>query len=375
MAVVIFVSNAFATPRYAAKYGQSCNLCHVNPTGGGMRTLYGAQFFSKMDMQWTPEENFEDYNPRLNDNFQYGGDYRSIYWAERTKTNSTNNTLNSFLTMQADLYFAITPADNLLIYLEKGIGSAFEAYVLIRGLSEYGVLKVGRFVPSYGWRFAEHKAYVRDFLGYRSYTTREGVVQVSEDHGVEFGLYPMEWEISASITNGVAAGPGAGGIDIRNEGKAFSTRALKRLSLGEVAMTLGGSFRYAEIGKNPPVSRYVGGFWGANYSNWTLVGETDWITKENPQSKLVETQLVTTQVLNYQIRSGLSIFAGYDFWDPNIDKKEDNSVLTNDFISTRYKLGLNFFPTSYYGLSPVVYFQEENNIKTRTGELMFRVWF
>jgi hypothetical protein len=105
------------------------------------------------------------------------------------------------------------------------------------------------------------------------------------------------------------------------------------------------------------------------------VGETDWITKENPQSKLVETQLVTTQVLNYQIRSGLSIFAGYDFWDPNIDKKEDNSVLTNDFISTRYKLGLNFFPTSYYGLSPVVYFQEENNIKTRTGELMFRVWF
>ena len=132
-----------------------------------MRTLYGAQFFCKMDMQWTPEEDFEcieDYQPKINDNFQYGGDYRSIYWTTETETDSTKNRMNSFLTMQADIYFAITPADNLLIYIEKGIGSAFEAYVLMRDLpiigdfTETGVLKVGRFVPSYGWRFAEFRS-------------------------------------------------------------------------------------------------------------------------------------------------------------------------------------------------------------------------
>ena len=27
-----------ALPRYTAVYGQSCVLCHVNPTGGGMRS-------------------------------------------------------------------------------------------------------------------------------------------------------------------------------------------------------------------------------------------------------------------------------------------------------------------------------------------------
>lgn len=362
--VLIFGNNALATPRYAATYGQSCNLCHVNPTGGGMRTLYGAQFFSKMDMPWNPETDFEsleDYQPKLNDNFQYGGDFRSIYLAEETETDSTTNTINSFLTMQADLYLAITPVDNVLVYLEKGIGNAFEAYVLMRVLKEYGVLKVGRFVPSYGWRFAEHKSYVREHLGFTAYNTRG--VQVSEDNGIEFGFYPMEWEISTSITNGTYAGSVAGGIDFVNEGKAITTRLLKRLSLGEVSLTLGGSYRYAEVGKNPPVSRYAGGFWGANYSSFTLVGETDWVLKNDV------TSLVTTQVLNYQVRSGLNLFAGYDFWDLNIDKKED------DTIYTRYRLGLHYFPTSYFGLSPAFYLQDESGDKTQTGELMFRVWF
>jgi len=370
--LLALAGNVLATPRYAAKYKQSCNLCHVNPSGGGMRTLYGAQFFSKMDVPWTPEEDFEsldDYNPKLSDNFQYGGDFRSIYWATDNWFYEAkyDQKINSFLTMQADLYFAITPADKLLIYIEKGIGSAFEAYVLMRGLTETGVLKVGRFVPSYGWRFADHKSYVREFLGFTPYNTRR--VQISEDSGVEFGFYPMEWEFSTSITNGSAVLAGAGGIDVINEGKAITVRLLKRFSLGEMNLTLGSSYRYAEFGRNPPFSRYAGGFWGLNFLQFTLVGETDWVIKENPETKSLETQLVTTQVLNYQIRSGLNLFAGYDFWDPDIDKKIEDS------IATRYKLGLHFFPSSYFGLSPVIYLHDEFGLKFQTGELMFHVWF
>ena len=29
------VANAYTIPRYSARYEQDCNLCHMNPSGGG----------------------------------------------------------------------------------------------------------------------------------------------------------------------------------------------------------------------------------------------------------------------------------------------------------------------------------------------------
>ncbi len=71
--------------------------------------------------------------------------------------------------MQADLYLAVTPADELLVYIEKGVGSKFEAFAIYRGLPYSGMIKAGRFIPAYGWRFADHKAYSRDYLGFSQY--------------------------------------------------------------------------------------------------------------------------------------------------------------------------------------------------------------
>ena len=36
---------AGAVPRYSARYEQNCMLCHVNPTGGGMRSSYATHPF------------------------------------------------------------------------------------------------------------------------------------------------------------------------------------------------------------------------------------------------------------------------------------------------------------------------------------------
>ena len=40
----LVVANGYTIPRYSARYGQDCNLCHVNPTGGGQRTTYATQY-------------------------------------------------------------------------------------------------------------------------------------------------------------------------------------------------------------------------------------------------------------------------------------------------------------------------------------------
>ena len=49
VAVVLLVlwtaaDDAMALPRYTARYGQDCRLCHVNPTGGGLRNAYATQY-------------------------------------------------------------------------------------------------------------------------------------------------------------------------------------------------------------------------------------------------------------------------------------------------------------------------------------------
>jgi len=33
-----------AYPKFAALTGEKCQSCHVNPTGGGMRNLYGVKY-------------------------------------------------------------------------------------------------------------------------------------------------------------------------------------------------------------------------------------------------------------------------------------------------------------------------------------------
>ena len=38
--LLVLPSVACALPRFAARVGASCSLCHVDPSGGGMRTDY-----------------------------------------------------------------------------------------------------------------------------------------------------------------------------------------------------------------------------------------------------------------------------------------------------------------------------------------------
>lgn len=347
--VAFFATSALSMPEFAVRYNQSCQLCHVNPTGGGMRAMYGAQFFSYMDLPMKELADFgklDSINPTIGRHFQIGIDFRSLYF-------SSGDTLtgNSFVTMEGTLYTTIAPTDKTLVYLSKSIHGSFEAFALIQGFPLSAVFKAGRFIPAYGWKFVDHNSYVRSRLGY-------GQGQGAEN-GVEYGFYPLDWESSIALTNG------SPGIIDGNRGKALTARALKRLVLGDLNMTGGMSWRYAEVelGKGQAIRglrRNGGAFWGINWGAFTYLGEIDRIVTEKHE-------LVLTHSLGYMIKRGVILSTQYDFHDPDLDIKNG--------YAWRSRIGANIYPTGYLELLPGFVWEHGPTGEFGTGELQLHVWF
>ncbi len=353
--LILSVAETEATPQFAVQYKQNCQLCHHDPTGGGMRSLYGAQYFSNMDLPINPVKDIaelEKFQPKINDNFQVGVDFRSLYWNDFGETEADPNG-NSFITMQGDLYFAFMPTDQAVIYIEKGLTNHFEAFALFQEFPMAGAIKVGRFIPNYGWRFTDHKTYVRDVLGFSQYPTKGQAL--IEDTGIEVGFYPMEWEFSLSLTNGAPST-----IDA-DDGKAITARTATRFSLFDSDITVGGSYRYNQIGIPSPDLRYGGGFWGVSLKKFTYLGETDWILKDG------KTGSVASHKLDYRIKRGWDVGVSYDFYDADVDLKEGSSW--------RGKLSSNIYLTGYLELIPAIEINEDLNKKYTSAQMQLHVWF
>lgn len=349
---VALVGTAAALPQYAAEFKQSCRLCHHNPAGGGMRTLYGAQFFSYMDL---PVKNVTDLSeldqvrPDINRNFQIGFDLRTMAFADNRRPKQ-----NTFFTMQTDLYVALMPSDRTLAYVELPQTGQGERFLLYQGLMREGAVKVGRFIPNYGWRFANHKTFTREKLGFGP-TSLE---PVAPDNGLEIGYYPMDWEASVALTNGTQ------GLLDADVGKAATLRGMRRFTASGVNLSAGGSFRYSPLGLNGPVTRLVGVFGGANWQAYTYLAEVDLISK-------AATGLVASHLLAWKVMRGWTVTAAGDFYDPDLDQRTG--------IERRVRLSSEIHWTGYLELVPAwewhVTESPSGTQKFATLEAQLHFWF
>src|SRR6476660_4679701 len=74
---------AAAVPRYSARYEQNCTLCHVNPTGGGMRSSYATQSLIPKEIAMSPRtpEALAQLDTHINKNITIGTDFRELFIA------------------------------------------------------------------------------------------------------------------------------------------------------------------------------------------------------------------------------------------------------------------------------------------------------
>jgi hypothetical protein len=311
---------AAALPRYSARYGERCDLCHVNPSGGGMRTTYASQQLVPQEMAWRPATGESLYvpDPQVTRSLVVGADFREVYVGSNVRQNKLD-----FFQMQGDLYLAFQLEPRAMLYYDRGISTSAELFGVAYLFPYSGYVKAGRFVPSYGWKFDDHTLFVRDALGFAPPS--------NSDVGVELGFQPGRLTVQLGVLNG---SPGST-LDTDNR-MAQSANAVLRWNAAEVGFALGAS-GYHKGGAAG--DRDLGGGYG--YVTWrgvTWLAEADF-DRTDAGAAGRATSFVTSHELSLLARRGLEMFATYDFFDP--DKSVESGA------KSRWGLGVVVMPRPY----------------------------
>ncbi len=325
--------NTYGEPRFAAKVEQKCNLCHVSPTGGGMRIAFGSQYFAQTELavHKTPFEEITKFQPSLSQNISIGMDARSLMIYDKEVKQST------FFQMEGNFYLDVQFDKNFSAALKKDLyNNSFEVYGMGYILPWQGYVRVGKFQPSYGWRFADHTSFVREKMLWPP---------TSMDTGLEFGLYPFGISANVGVFNGTT------GMLDDNQGKAVSARLEFRKHINKFGLGAGASFWRNDTPAGA-ISMY-GPFFYFNGLGAKLIytGEIDWLDNKQIHKK----SLASTHNFNYMITQGIWATFAYDFYDSDTELK--NGVIN------RYGFGIDYFPIGFVEIQPMIKYYDDHGTK------------
>ncbi|MBI2061899.1 MAG: hypothetical protein HYT87_19340 [Nitrospirae bacterium] len=323
-------ASASALPRFAVREGMTCGACHVNPSGGGMRNAYGSQVYERLDLPltrigkvWAPPE----VGP-----LRLGADSRSAYIYIPSQEEGVTST-SSFFQMQADLYASAKLHERLNLYYDQGLNGTYEAMGIISLPWAGSFVKVGRFIPTYGWRLDNHRTFVREDIGF---APRE------KETGIEFGIRPGPFLVQLDVFNGV----GGKVNQDNNTEKAATARVEYGSRLGQVPIMLGLSSLYnltgsRETAEESPrrIAVRDGVIWGASYGRLGYLGEADWFSNRDLGAKKTVRGWVLYEEANVIVRRGLEIQGLYEYTNPDFDLEGD--------LVHRVGGGFEMFPIPY----------------------------
>lgn len=337
-------SVAQALPRFAARTGQSCGLCHVDPTGSGPRTRYGANVYAQQALPMDLGEIELGAMPTLDfDNgfaASIGADLRVMYAHFEETDDPADAGLNAFFPMQADLYVTAQLGRYLTFVLDRGITN-FETYGMLHLPEREAWLKAGHFVMPYGLRLADHTVFIRETLGFSPRAAYYGL-----DTGVEVGWRPGPFTFAAAIANGKPiTGAAPFGFD-RDDAKAFYGLAEYRFGPHTVPLRVGLSGYTNESGRRVIVEEdgaprlqqddrierhQLGVYFTATVGRFTYLGEADGLrtTRFSTDEQTLESSseevdgYVMFNELNFLVIQGLDLQVQFEMQEEDLDDDVD----------------------------------------------------
>jgi hypothetical protein len=196
---LVIAAPARSEPYLAVANGFKCSQCHVNPTGGGMRTPYGNVFAQTLLPAQHLDTGSDPWTGAINRYIGLGGDLR--FDAQRTEVPNTQ-AVNAFQLQQARVYLEASPIpERLEVYIDEQVapGGALnrEAWVLYWSASHDWYLKGGQMYLPFGLRLQDQTAFILQ---------TSGINMTTPDQGVEFGWLKGHWDAQLAFSNGTAGG-------------------------------------------------------------------------------------------------------------------------------------------------------------------------
>ncbi|MBZ0270338.1 hypothetical protein K8I85_19470 [bacterium] len=322
-AALVLPRPAAAEPFLAVRTGLKCAVCHVNGTGGGMRTAFGTNYSQTILPRKIQITNGRRtvFDPGFANDVKVGGDLR----LQNRSVLQPGEDANQFEFTEGNLYAEIVMVpDFLSFYVDEAVApagaSGREAFVLLQHTERQLFLKAGRILLPFGTRLWDDDAFIRRVTGFHF---------AAQDLGVELAWRPGRASAAIAVTNGTGSGPD------NNREKQVS------IVLSHVydRFRFGGSF---STNQAPLTQRTAGGvFAGARIGSLTLLGEFDVISDDyngDVQVNHGDSRLAYVEA-NLLVAKGVNVKFAYDWFDPFTDVDEDEREM--------YRVGVEPFLTQF----------------------------
>jgi hypothetical protein len=304
IAAISHISTAVAEPYLAVQEGYKCNVCHVNPTGGGLRNDFGVMYAKVLLPAETIDSQLNAWTGKLTDNVRVGGDLRA-QWSSSSVPGSKSQ--QGFDLEQVRVYTDISLIpDRLGLYVDEQIApnasQNMEAYVRYGSTSQGFYFKGGQFYLPFGWRLQDQTAFVREV---------SGISMTTPDKGVEIGYERPSWSAQLDFTNGAANATTGSGHQITSQ--VVYVQPLWRVGVAS-------AFTQADAG-----NRRVGGvFAGLRTGPVSWLAEADLVHDESfPGGRNLDAGLLEA---DWHVRKGHNLKLTAEYMDPNRAVPEDQQA-------------------------------------------------
>jgi len=315
---------AHAEPAFAVRTGYSCGQCHVNRTGGGMRTTFGSSYTQTVLparlLTWRDRGYLLPADP--NARFGFGADVRFAYLA----VNSDDyDPISSFEIAQANVYGLVRLLpQRFSIYFDQSLAPGSAITRELFGLLSLGngrtYVKIGKFIPPYGTALPDDDAFIREPIGFAF---------SAPDTGIEVGFEPGKWSLHAAVVNGNA------GTHDEDRTKKFTALANRRFRKGRIGVSGANDL------SGGTATTWGGILGGLQFGRFSLLGESTWRRARPDDTPEVMTWATYAEV-NVMIKRGMNIKYSHDWMDPNRDVRTDQR--------SRDSLGFEYIPYPFVQL-------------------------
>lgn len=347
-----FLQFLYSYPKFAALTGEKCQSCHVNPTGGGMRNTWGVKYGkSELYMKIFEKANkTTDINTQITKGISIGGDMRMVFI--NNQTGDGNPPFNSFFQMQGDLYVNaqmnkyvnVVIAPSLFIPKtndEIPLPIKSEIYGMVSNLPAGLYFKIGRFIPNFGVKIPEHRAYNRSY--------NDLYTPYASDAGIEVGISPSYFTLTLGLSNGLSMDKD------RKRNNSYDFDAQKQITVTgdfrwaskneKYAFGLGGSFvsnpfKYDATNNINALRQMGAGFLSIGlFKRVAIIGELAYNRLDLRDSINTRSDHRTIfGEIDILILKGLEVKFQYENYDPALGIKNSTREIQ------RYSFGLVFYP-------------------------------